>query len=189
MNRRRGDRGERVDREFVRRAERGTPLTFLIVTLLLGLAWYPFLEFGLSLVREGQAAAGWAAIAASGVIYLGVWLQTLRARRQFVDDARAGRIRLVPIRAPELRDEMGRQVLPENAGGRMGYERPHADDHLWWMLALALFAGWVMHEAPWESPFLRAFLQDPIGAFSHGIKVPTAPPSTGHVAPGGVQAP
>ena len=59
----------------------------------------------------------------------------------------------------------------------MGYERPHADDHLWWLLLLAFLAGWVMHAQPWNSELLRGLLRDPVGTLTH--RIPATPHQRG----------
>ncbi|RME34183.1 MAG: hypothetical protein D6786_05630 [Gammaproteobacteria bacterium] len=158
-----------MDRDFVRKAQGGAPWVFTVIGILLLLAWYPFLRFGLSLRNEGQAAIGVAAIVASLLVYLGIWLRARSALQRFLEDARAGRIRQVGVEAAPIRDpDTGEPFMPE-AGTITGYERPRADNHLWWMLLLALLAGAVMHLEPWNSHVLKALLRDPVGAFTHGI--------------------
>ena len=111
-------------------------------------------------------------ILVSGLCYLGVWWRARRAKEWFLEDARAGRIRRVRIRRQPLKDEQGEEAFPETAGGMMGYERPHTDNQLWWILLLALLAGWMMHLEPWNSYVLKALLRDPVGAFTHGVPAP-----------------
>ncbi len=93
-------RGEPAGRDFARRAERGSAVTFAILTFLLALAWAPFLRFGLALVREGRMGLGYGFILATAAPYLLLWLRARRIKELFVADARAGRIRMTPIPAP-----------------------------------------------------------------------------------------
>ena len=159
-----------VDPALVVRMERGARWSFAIVTLLLGAAWWPFLRFGWSLLEAGREGAGWSVLALSAAFYLGVFLRAFRAWRWFVEDARAGRIRRVPIRARPLIDpRSGENLTPP--GPMMGWERPRADNGLWMWLALALLAGLVMSWAPWESPALRALVHDPLHILRFGEPV------------------
>ena len=179
--------GESVGADFARRAGRGAAITFAILSGLLALAWLPFLRLGLSLVAAGRTSAGYGLVAVSGLLYLALWLRALRAQRQFVDDAQARRIHVVTFRPRPLRDERGKVVFPETAGGMAGYERPHADNHLWWMLLLAFAAGGVAHLQPWQSEVLRGLLRDPVGAFTHGI--PARPRAERGASEAGGEAP